>query len=543
MTLSINRKRLACAECTRRKVRCDKTIPCHNCIARNISCSRVRAARFPFYASPSDSATCLVESAARRTSSSNQVLSLVETLQARVNALELVLQQANLSQPSSGEIVQPHTLLPRTNSHQREQFYNGATPPEQMSSEIEDAATILEFLAWGRRKQSKYHNQFITRGQITQQSPGLVDEEDHGPFFSSKASLRSYLETLLPNRSQISNLVKYHCDCLLWYHGSFHSLVFWRDLEDFYQQDGGNIDNPSVDLQWSFDTDKPRNCNEDDMKALPDDIPTPTSYSRFFYDIAALMPRVQDAIASSNTAFTSYEKILEYDQQMRYLATVRLPRYLQNVPIEQDWPCYVPWARRCLAISSSHKIIMIHRKFLALSFTNPIFSRTRRTCVAAARTIIKEQKEAAVDDGPTLWIHHAFSVAAGIILCLDLIHSPPTAPECEEHRQLRTRENALGQNGSHVDFASRESSRNSSLYITETIQNFCEQEHLYFQEKHSGVNMSNNQNEINEFSWTPSISDCGTFLTPGARLSTHPPEVPHGFEDIFALATNYINFE
>jgi hypothetical protein len=481
---------------------------------------------------------------------------LVETLQARVADLELALQQSNVFQTSSSEAIQPQTPLPTSSSsQQREEFPNGATPPEQMPSEVEDAATILEFLAWGRRKQSKYQNSLTPGGELAQRSPGLVDPEDDGPFFSSKESFRSYLETLLPSRSQIVSLVKYHCDCLLWYHGSFHSLVFWRSLEDFYQEDEGHIDSPSVDLQWvslllaiitgsmtcaprkiaqswgfndweqtllsnkwfkattaclyysdytsfhsiysvqtiatithsahmlghsnsqsvllasavriaqnlglhrlgqekeehvsrglvdrelgrrlwcqlctqdwfsipftesylinhqSFNTDKPRNCNEDDMMALPDDVPTLTNYSRFFYDIAALMPRVQDVIASSNTVFTSYEKVLEYDQQMRYLATVRLPHYLQNVPIEPDWPCYVPWARRCLAISSSHKIIMIHRKFLGLSFTNPMFSRTRRTCVAAARTIIKEQKEAAGDHGPILWIHHAFSVAAGV---------------------------------------------------------------------------------------------------------------------------------
>lgn len=163
-----------------------------------------------------------------------------------------------------------------------------------------------------------------------------------------------------------------------------------------------------------FDTDKPRNCNDEDMKIQPDDIPTTTNYSRFFYDVAALMPQVQDAIVSTNTLYTRYEKVLEYDQQLRLLATVRLPYYLQNVPIDPAWPRYVPWARRCLAISTSHKVIMIHRKFLGMSFVNPLFSRTRRTCVAAARTIIKELREADSDGGPVLWIHHAFIVAAGV---------------------------------------------------------------------------------------------------------------------------------
>src|ERR1700709_2445613 len=72
--------------------------------------------------------------------------------------------------------------------------------------------------------------------------------------------------------------------------------------------------------------------------------------------------------------------LLKHDRQLRNLATKHLPYYLQNVPVDTEWPCYVPWARRSLAISSAHKIIMIHRKFLGLSFVNPVFEFTRKTC-------------------------------------------------------------------------------------------------------------------------------------------------------------------
>jgi hypothetical protein len=57
---------------------------------------------------------------------------------------------------------------------------------------------------------------------------------------------------------------------------------------------------------------------------------------------------------------------------------------------------------------------MIHRKFLSMSFVNPMFEFTRRTCVAASRTVIKEQKEATRDGGPMLCIHQAFSVTASV---------------------------------------------------------------------------------------------------------------------------------
>jgi hypothetical protein len=57
---------------------------------------------------------------------------------------------------------------------------------------------------------------------------------------------------------------------------------------------------------------------------------------------------------------------------------------------------------------------MIHRKFLSASFSNPMFEFKRKTCVAASRTIIKEQMEAVRDGGPVLWIHQAFSVTASV---------------------------------------------------------------------------------------------------------------------------------
>lgn len=162
-----------------------------------------------------------------------------------------------------------------------------------------------------------------------------------------------------------------------------------------------------------FTTKKPQNC-DDEIHSLPENHPTVTSYSRLFYEIAALMPDLQDDVTSCNTLYTRYEEVLKYDRHLRTLTTRHLPYYLQTVPLDPTWPCYVPWARRSLAISSAHKVIMIHRKFLSLSFVNPMLEFTRRTCVAASRTIIKEQKEATRDGWPMLWIHQAFSVTASV---------------------------------------------------------------------------------------------------------------------------------
>ncbi|KAF2993825.1 hypothetical protein E8E13_002118 [Curvularia kusanoi] len=181
----------------------------------------------------------------------------------------------------------------------------------------------------------------------------------------------------------------------------------------------------------------PSNCNDDDLEHKPKSVPTQTSYCNYRYEIAALMPRLLDASSACNTLFTKYEQVLKYDEKMRRLATASMPAFLStNAVVDPDWPVWISWGRRSLAICASHKIIMIHRRFLGLSFTNSAFSFTRRTCVAAAKTILKEALSENDQDGPILWIEQAFSVAAGIVLCLDIAHRDPHQEDLEYHANL-----------------------------------------------------------------------------------------------------------
>jgi hypothetical protein len=187
-------------------------------------------------------------------------------------------------------------------------------------------------------------------------------------------------------------------------------------------------------------SDKPTNCDDDNLQRRPESVPTQTSYCNYRYEIAALMPRLLDATAQCNTLFTKYEQVLKFDEKMRKLATVSMPTFLStSAPIETDWPVWIGWGRRSLAICAAHKIIMIHRRFLGLSFTNTAFSFTRRTCVAAAKTILKEALSTIEQDGPILWIEQAFSVAAGIVLCLDIAHREPDQDDLEHHTTLMER--------------------------------------------------------------------------------------------------------
>lgn len=95
---------------------------------------------------------------------------------------------------------------------------------------------------------------------------------------------------------------------------------------------------------------------------------------------------------------------------------------------------------------------MIHRRFLGMSFHDKRFAFTRRTCLAAAKTIINEMKDDAEVEFPNFWTTQAFSVAAAvsyseskveyqsnhlqIILSLDNFNRHQSAHEYAEHRQL-----------------------------------------------------------------------------------------------------------
>jgi hypothetical protein len=381
------------------------------------------------------------------------------------------------------------------------------------------------------------------------------------------------LQLLLPSTSQVRELVDYHCESLLWYHGSFYAPAFRNQLNIFLGRLGGQLTSSGVNLQWvallfsimtgsltcapatqaqawgyrdaeqatlskrwfqaittclnradytsnlsifscqaiatgtisahllgfsssqsiqlaaavriaqslglhrlgpeslgSFaekeigrrvwtqlctqdwfsipfsesyivnplysSSQSPSNCHDHDLISMPSHVPTISSYCRFLHEIASIMPQLQDGLMSCNTAYTRYEQVLKWDARLRTLAIKERPVFLSSIPLDPSWPIWIPWARRALAISSSHKIIMIHRSFLSHSFTNPAFGFTRRTCLAASKTIIKEFKLVVEEDGPILWIYQAFAVAAGIIFSLDILHRDRQATGSSEHCEL-----------------------------------------------------------------------------------------------------------
>jgi hypothetical protein len=111
--------------------------------------------------------------------------------------------------------------------------------------EATDAATILEYISWGKRKQVSYSVQLArpTNGH-------LDDTEDDNPCADSHMPPLVLLQMTLPAREKVYQLVDYHIDRLLWFHNSFHASSFRTELDAFYDTYNGDVTSPGIDMQW-----------------------------------------------------------------------------------------------------------------------------------------------------------------------------------------------------------------------------------------------------------------------------------------------------
>lgn len=130
--------------------------------------------------------------------------------------------------------------------------------PNSSEAEVEDAATVLEFLAWGRLKDSAATNS--ARDANTNQS-AIVESARLQSWDASPTSvtLNAQVETsqlvdlqnLIPDKVQVYHMIEFHEDWLLWMHASWTVITFNEELESFYSEDNGSIVPTVVKVQWA----------------------------------------------------------------------------------------------------------------------------------------------------------------------------------------------------------------------------------------------------------------------------------------------------
>ncbi|KAI8310720.1 putative dioxygenase [Colletotrichum sp. SAR11_59] len=173
-----------------------------------------------------------------------------------------------------------------------------------------------------------------------------------------------------------------------------------------------------------YSTSLPRNANDADLVDAPETTLTVSTYTRVLGGIAQLMPELADGMGplrAQKPAREQYAHVLRMDQKMREQVQ-SIPRFLLQKDEVLEGECaWLGVARQSLAITAAEKIVMIHRPFLFLSFQSDSYIHTRRTCVAAAVTILREHKSIVESGEVSLWTHVAFSITAAIILSFEVI--------------------------------------------------------------------------------------------------------------------------
>jgi hypothetical protein len=170
----------------------------------------------------------------------------------------------------------------------------------------------------------------------------------------------------------------------------------------------------------------PLNADDNILVPQPEDVPTISSYVRVLSEMASLMPEMRDGLGpvkSQKSLQEQYMHILSIDRRMRETVKAFPPYFLRQDLVKE---ASIPWlgvARRSLAITAAEKIIMIHRPFLFRSFQIPLYDFTRRTCTAAAITILREHEALVEADDLSIWTHTAFCITAAVILSFEIYHT------------------------------------------------------------------------------------------------------------------------
>lgn len=208
---------------------------------------------------------------------------MVTTLSERVKQLESTLDSGNgVKRGLGGELdgfVPEARQVKRTRAHEivDSSYASPSTRERQLiaddesgsshnvsDAEVEDAATVLEFLAWGRVKDSTLTSGLqVSEPAVIQpdrdilvSAQGLSTAWNASPGAISGESMLlenaqiSHIQDKLPAKSQVYTMVEYHADYLLFMHCAFHVPSLKRELDHFYGEDQGVIRETSTSLQW-----------------------------------------------------------------------------------------------------------------------------------------------------------------------------------------------------------------------------------------------------------------------------------------------------
>ena len=231
------RPKLACVVCTRKKIRCNKLVPCDNCIKRGQPelCARETG--------NDEETTTDVDAVASQGESATTMMSMSMDAQQRM---------AHLMQGLMGRIEQleAHQQQHLQHTPQPEQLPRGAPLTTPESHNTDPLSGISSRLPGTDRAIGAHALPCTpTASSVNRDCLGSMLREENGLSYLKDTQL-SVLQLLIPHRQQVEQLVNFHAESLLWSHGGYHAPSFHKELAQFYNVHRGQLTSPGLDLQW-----------------------------------------------------------------------------------------------------------------------------------------------------------------------------------------------------------------------------------------------------------------------------------------------------
>ncbi|KAI5474497.1 hypothetical protein MNV49_003204 [Pseudohyphozyma bogoriensis] len=127
----------------------------------------------------------------------------------------------------------------------------------------------------------------------------------------------------------------------------------------------------------------------------------------------------------------SYKFLLEADHQLQAVID-SAPAWLLDGGPTENMPPPVHWIRHTFQMSSAHKVLTLHRPFLARAFRDKRYESSRSRAILASRKILREAESSC---GSRLWTVPYHLSAAACVVALDLFqHISTTSPILDEER-------------------------------------------------------------------------------------------------------------
>ncbi|BGP49130.1 hypothetical protein JCM10450v2_005011 [Rhodotorula kratochvilovae] len=189
-----------------------------------------------------------------------------------------------------------------------------------------------------------------------------------------------------------------------------------------------------------FTTPLPLNCTDADLSTgvlvnRSQDEPTPASKTILLYRVADCLRRFFEHIHSSHQL--DYAYCIEADRALRNII-LDGPAFLKAEPAAagEGYPEWTAWFRSYWVISISHKLLVVHRMFVApagqAQDDRQLYSR--RVTIEAARSVIQQLARSPRASTQSYWTLPYHTMSAATTIMLDIFQSPadPDVP----HKRL-----------------------------------------------------------------------------------------------------------